>query len=116
MYPEEFRTAARERDLEEWRSSITDKRREVRRRDHRQLPRQASPSHCDGHRDGGERYGVRGDVWGLDDDVSWAYDVLVQDGALLFDVLGRVWARELYLRAEQPSRGRRELRRQEREP
>ena len=59
------------------RSSITDKRREVRRRDHRQLPRQASPSHCDGHRDGGERYGVRGDVWGLDDDVSWARDVFV---------------------------------------
>jgi hypothetical protein len=95
---------------------LTDKRREVRRRDHRQLLRQASPSHCDGHRDGGERYGVRGDVWGLDDDVSWGRDALVQDGALLFDVLERVLARELYLRAEQPSRARRELRRQEREP
>ena len=70
--------------------SIIDKRREVRQRDHRQLPRQASPSQCDVRRDGGEHYDVHGGGEVQDDDVSWARDVLVQDGTLSFDALGRV--------------------------
>jgi hypothetical protein len=70
MSPEEFRTAARERELEEWRSSITDKRREVRRRDHRQLLHRALPSQCDVRRDGGEHYDVHGGDAVQDDDVS----------------------------------------------
>ena len=51
-----------------------------------------------------------------DDDVSWARDALVQDGALPFDVLEQVLVRDLYHRAGQPSQDRKELRRQEREP
>ena len=50
------------------------------------------------------------------DDVSLARDVLAREDALPFDVLGPVWARDLYRRAELPSRERRELYRQEREP
>ena len=116
MSPEEFRAAARERELEEGRSSITDKRREVRRRDHRQLPHQASPSRCDVRRDDGELYDVHGGGEVQDDDVSWARDALVQDGALPFDVLEQVLVRDLYHRAGLPSQDRKELRRQEREP
>ena len=70
MSPEEFRAAARERELEEWRSSITDKRREVRQRDRRQLPHRASPNRCDVRRDGGEHYDVHGGDEVQDDDVS----------------------------------------------
>ena len=51
-----------------------------------------------------------------DDDVSWARDALVQDGALPFDVLEQVLVRDLYHRAGLPSQERRELSRQEREP
>ena len=50
------------------------------------------------------------------DDVSWARDVSAREGVLPFDVLGPAWARDLYRRAELPSRERRELYRQEREP
>ena len=75
-----------------------------------------SPSQCDVRRDDGELYDVHGGGEVQDDDVSWARDVLVQDGALPFDVLGRVWARDLCHRAELPSRDRRELHRQGREP
>ena len=71
-------------------TAITDKRQIVRRRDHRQLPRQVSPSQCDVRRDDGELYDVHGGGEVQDDDVSWARDALVQEGALLFDVLGRV--------------------------
>ena len=96
--------------------SIIDKRREVRQRDHRQLPRRASPSQCDVRRDDGELYDVHGGDEVPDDGVSWARDVLVPEGVLPFDVLGPAWARDLYRRAELPSRERRELHRQEREP
>jgi hypothetical protein len=49
-----------------------------------------SPSQCDVRRDDGELYDVHGGGEVQDDDVSWARDALVQEGALLFDVLGRV--------------------------
>ena len=96
--------------------SIIDKRQEVRRRDHRQLPRQASPSQCDVRRDDGELYDVHGGCGVQGDDVSWARDVSARDGVLPFDVLGPAWARNLYHRAELPLRERRELHRQGREP
>ena len=70
--------------------SIIDKRREVRQRDRRQLLHRALPSQCDVRRDDGELYDVHGGGEVQDDDVSWARDALVQEGALLFDVLGRV--------------------------
>ena len=70
--------------------AITDKRQRVRRRDPRQLPRQASPIQCDVRRDDGELYDVHGGGEVQDDDVSWARDVLVQEGVLPFDALGRV--------------------------
>ena len=70
--------------------SIIDKLREVRQRDHRQLPHRALPSQCDVRRDDGELYDVHGGGEVQDDDVSWARDALVQEGALPFDVLGRV--------------------------
>ena len=92
---------------------LTDQRQEVRRRDHRQLPRQASPSRCDVRRDDGELYDVHGGGEVQDDDVSWARDVSAREGVLPFDVLGPAWARDLYRRAELPSRERRELHRQE---
>ena len=95
---------------------LTDKRQEVRRRDHRQLPRQVSPSQCDVRRDDGELYDVHGGDEVPDDGVSWARDVLGQEGALPFDILGPAWARDLYRRAELPLRERRELHRQGREP
>ena len=95
---------------------LTDKRREVRRRVRLQLPRQASPSHCDGRRGDGEHYDVRGGGEVLVDDVSWVRDVLGPEGVLPFDVLGSAWARDLYRRAELPLRERRELHRQGREP
>ena len=69
---------------------LTDKRREVRRRVRLQLPRQASPSHCDGRRGDGEHYDVHGGGEVQGDYVSWARDVLVPEGALPFDALGRV--------------------------
>ena len=65
--------------------SIIDKRREVRRRDHRQLLHRASPNRCDVRRDDGELYDVHGGDEVQDDDVSWARDALVQEGALPFD-------------------------------
>ena len=95
---------------------LTDKRREARRRVRLQPPRQASPSQCDVRRDDGGLYDVHGGGEVLVDDVSWVRDVLVPEGALPFDVLGPAWARDLYRRAELPSRERRELHRQEREP
>jgi chloramphenicol 3-O-phosphotransferase len=75
-----------------------------------------SPSQCDVRRDDGELYDVHGGGEVQADDVSWARDALVQDGALLFDVLEQVLVRDLYHRAGLPSQERRELRRQEREP
>ena len=81
---------------------LTDKRREVRRRVRLQLPRQASPSHCDGRRGDGEHYDVHGGGEVQGDDVSWACDVSAREGALPFDVLGPVLAHDLYRRAELP--------------
>ena len=95
---------------------LTDKRQEVRRRVRLQLPRQVSPSQCDVRRDDGELYDVHGGGEVQGDDVSWAHDVSAREGVLPFDVLGPAWARDLYRRAELPSRDRRELLRQEREP
>ena len=95
---------------------FTGKRREVRRRVRRQPPRQVSPSRCDGRRDDDGLLGVHGGGAVQGYDASWARDVSVPADASPFDVLGRVWARDLYRRAELPSRDRRELHLQGREP
>lgn len=50
--------------------SIIDKRQEVRQRDRRQPPRQASPIQYDVRRDDGEPYDVYGGGEVQDDDVS----------------------------------------------